>query len=67
MVLSKYSTGEQHIASFSLTGSSAKAKYHWAKFLSSMPRSSYAGCFENSFTTVFQMLLYGECYENIYT
>jgi hypothetical protein len=26
-----------------------------------------AGCFKNNFTVVFQMLLCGECYENVYT
>jgi hypothetical protein len=27
----------------------------------------FTGCFKNSFTMIFQMLLYGECCENVYT
>jgi hypothetical protein len=29
--------------------------------------TSNAGCFKNSFTMAFQMLLCGECYESVYT
>jgi hypothetical protein len=30
-------------------------------------RINNIGCFEKSFAMVFQMLLSGECYENVYT
>jgi hypothetical protein len=29
--------------------------------------AEHTGCFKKSFTMVFQMLLCGKCYENIYT
>jgi hypothetical protein len=38
-----------------------------AKDLSIKPLNPYTGCLKNNFTMVFQTLLCGECYENLYT
>jgi hypothetical protein len=38
-----------------------------AQFVSALADTAYTACFKKNFTLVFQMLLYGECYENVYT